>query len=84
MWLAKKQVQMLKNEVYGPGMHGDFHGEDYDNENVRVSLLAGGRYAFEVTLLLTSFRLCGTNSALSSTTITVLRLRSASVSVASR
>lgn len=37
MWLARKQVQQLRHEFYGPGMHGDFNGEDYDNMHVQVS-----------------------------------------------
>ena len=28
-------MQGIRNELYGPGMHG--HGEDYDNINVQVS-----------------------------------------------
>lgn len=38
MWLARKQVQELKYEIYGPGMHHGHgaEGDDYDNINVQV------------------------------------------------
>ena len=39
MWLARKQVQELKYEIYGPGMHHGHgaEGDDYDNINVQAS-----------------------------------------------
>lgn len=42
MWLAKRKVQNLRNEMYSPGMmhmHNNAGGgtEDYENINVQVS-----------------------------------------------
>ena len=39
MWLAKRRVQYLRNEMYQPGMmHNRGQTEDYENVNVQVSL----------------------------------------------
>ena len=40
MWLAKRRVQYLRNEMYQPGMMHNNRGqtEDYENINVQVSL----------------------------------------------
>ena len=40
MYMAKRRVQMLRNEIYSPGMVNMQHqhgGEDFENINVQVS-----------------------------------------------
>ena len=64
MYMAKKKVSMIRNEVYPHGMH-DMHynpnGEDFENINVQVSgkvsrdTLARCRCRFYFAQLLTLF-----------------------------